>query len=98
MSRGPATDDASRGRSPDRTRLRVSDRNSGTVSLRKQIASYLGLVPSEDSSGERRRLGHISKQGTLCCGSRWWTPRKSRRAPTRNGAAGFFTWRCAFVW
>jgi len=29
----------------------------------KQIASYLGLVPEEDSSGERRRLGHISKQG-----------------------------------
>jgi len=29
----------------------------------KQIASYLGLVPAEDSSGERRRLGHISKQG-----------------------------------
>jgi transposase len=29
----------------------------------KQIASYLGLVPSEESSGQRRRLGHISKQG-----------------------------------
>ena len=29
----------------------------------KQIANYLGLVPSEDSSGDRRRLGHISKQG-----------------------------------
>ena len=29
----------------------------------KQIASYVGLVPSEDSSGDRRRLGHISKQG-----------------------------------
>jgi transposase len=29
----------------------------------KQIAAYLGLVPAEDSSGERRRLGHISKQG-----------------------------------
>jgi transposase len=29
----------------------------------KQIASYLGLVPSEESSGERRRLGHITKQG-----------------------------------
>src|SRR2546423_6651375 len=29
----------------------------------KRIASYLGLVPSEDSSGDRRRLGHISKQG-----------------------------------
>ena len=29
----------------------------------KQIACYLGLVPLEDSSGERRRLGHITKQG-----------------------------------
>ena len=29
----------------------------------KQIASYIGLVPSEESSGDRRRLGHISKQG-----------------------------------
>src|SRR5262250_805989 len=29
----------------------------------KQIAAYLGLVPEEDSSGESRRLGHISKQG-----------------------------------
>jgi transposase len=29
----------------------------------KQIASYVGLVPAEESSGDRRRLGHISKQG-----------------------------------
>jgi len=29
----------------------------------KQIASYVGLVPEEKSSGNRRRLGHISKQG-----------------------------------
>src|SRR6266849_2500660 len=29
----------------------------------KQIACYLGLVPLEDSSGDRRRLGHITKQG-----------------------------------
>ena len=29
----------------------------------KQIASYLGLVPLEESSGNRRRLGHITKQG-----------------------------------
>jgi transposase len=29
----------------------------------KQVASYVGLVPSEASSGDRRRLGHISKQG-----------------------------------
>src|ERR1700692_926962 len=30
----------------------------------KQIASYRGLVPLEDSSGNRRRLGHITKQGS----------------------------------
>jgi transposase len=30
----------------------------------KQIAAYLGLVPLEDSSGNRRRLGHITKQGS----------------------------------
>ena len=29
----------------------------------KQIASYLGLIPREDSSGGHQRLGHISKQG-----------------------------------
>ena len=29
----------------------------------KQLASYLGLIPCEDSSGGRQRLGHISKQG-----------------------------------
>jgi transposase len=29
----------------------------------KQVASYLGLIPAEDSSGGRQRLGHLSKQG-----------------------------------
>ena len=29
----------------------------------RQLVSYLGLNPSEDSSGERRRLDLISKQG-----------------------------------
>ena len=29
----------------------------------KQVASYLGLIPSEKSSSNRRRLGSISKQG-----------------------------------
>lgn len=29
----------------------------------KQVASYLGLIPREDSSGDHQRLGHISKQG-----------------------------------
>jgi transposase len=30
----------------------------------RQLASYLGLIPSEDSSAKRRRLGAISKQGS----------------------------------
>jgi transposase len=29
----------------------------------KQVGSYLGLIPAEESSGEKRRLGKISKQG-----------------------------------
>jgi transposase len=29
----------------------------------KQVGSYLGLIPAEDSSSDKRRLGHISKQG-----------------------------------
>ena len=30
----------------------------------RQVASYVGLVPSEHSSGGQQRLGHISKQGS----------------------------------
>jgi transposase len=29
----------------------------------KQVASYLGLIPAEESSSDKRRLGHIGKQG-----------------------------------
>jgi transposase len=29
----------------------------------KQVASYLGLIPAEESSADKRRLGHVSKQG-----------------------------------
>jgi transposase len=30
---------------------------------RRQVSSYLGLCPSENSSGARHRQGHISKNG-----------------------------------
>jgi transposase len=30
----------------------------------KQIGSYIGLIPSEDSSAGHQRLGHITKQGS----------------------------------
>ena len=29
----------------------------------KQIGAYVGMIPSEDSSAHKQRLGHISKQG-----------------------------------
>jgi transposase len=29
----------------------------------RQIGNYVGMIPSEDSSGGKQRLGHISKQG-----------------------------------
>jgi transposase len=29
----------------------------------KQVGSYLGLIPAEESSGSKRRLGQVSKQG-----------------------------------
>ena len=29
----------------------------------KQVSNYVGLIPSEDSTGGRQRLGHITKQG-----------------------------------
>jgi transposase len=41
----------------------------------KQVASYLGLIPREYSSGGRQRLGSISKQG-VSCACCWWKPRR----------------------
>ncbi len=35
----------------------------GRFASSKQVASYLGLIPAENSSGGRQRLGHLSKQG-----------------------------------
>jgi transposase len=57
----------------------------------KQVASYLGLVPLEDSSGNRRRLGHITKQEIRCCVFCWWKRPRSRYAACQNGAASMRT-------
>ena len=49
--------------------LCADHRESRSFRLWQADAAYLGLVPEEESSGERRRSGHISKQGNslLCC-------------------------------
>jgi transposase len=35
----------------------------GRFDSSKRVASYLGLIPAEGSSGGRQRLGHLTKQG-----------------------------------
>jgi hypothetical protein len=62
MSGSAAVENPPWSRATDRTGVRADYRESRSVSV-WQIASYLGLVPLEDSSGNRRRLGHITKQG-----------------------------------
>ncbi len=63
MFRGPAADDASGVGPLTALAFVLVIGTAERFRCGKQIASYLGLVPSEDSSGDRRRLGHISKQG-----------------------------------
>ena len=46
----------------------------------KQLTSYLGLVPSEHSSGSKRHLGAITKQGNCFYASCWWKRRRPQCA------------------
>src|SRR5438094_6424592 len=62
MPGSKTADDASRGACVDCTCIHSHHRRR--FGCGKQVASYLGLVPLEDSSGDRRRLGHITKQGS----------------------------------
>ena len=55
--------------------------------------SYLGLVPSEDSSGERRRHGAITKTGTrharrLLVEAAWHYRRRARQRPRAHAPPG----------
>jgi transposase len=59
----------------------------------KQVASYLGLVPLEKSSGNRRRLGHITKQGNSLLRFLLRRP-KSLYGNCQNGAASISICSC----
>jgi hypothetical protein len=63
VSGGTAADDSSGSGCDYQSGVGSHIGKSETVSLRQQVGSYLGLIPAEDSSGRRQRLGHISKQG-----------------------------------
>jgi transposase len=63
VSGGATLEDASRGGSTDGIAFVLIIGKADRFQCGKQIACYLGLVPLEKSSGNQRRLGHITKQG-----------------------------------
>jgi transposase len=62
-SRRPAADDPSRGPVISLA-FGLTIGSIQRFARSRELVSYLGLNPSENSSGERRRLGGISKQGS----------------------------------
>jgi transposase len=56
----------------------------------KKVASYLGLIPSEESSADKRRLGHISKQGNTLL--RWSLVEAASQAQQHDAS-----WRRRYV-
>ncbi len=58
----------------------------------KALASYVGMIPSEYSSGKRQRLGALTKQGNP------WRRRDSRRPTSRRrGSSGFGSGSCCAI-
>jgi transposase len=54
----------------------------------KALASYVGLIPSEYSSGDRQRLGKLTKQGNPCLRFLWCEA--AIHAVRRDAALGRF--------
>jgi transposase len=50
----------------------------------KQLASYAGMIPAENSSGGRQRLGGLSKRGNPLLRSLWCEAGSMRYAGTRS--------------
>jgi transposase len=59
----------------------------------KQIGTYVGMIPCEEASARKQRLGHFSKQGSSLASCCWKQPRR-RHGSTRTGGVGTCTWRC----
>jgi len=58
----------------------------------KQIASYVGLVPSEESSGDSPPTGTHQQAGQFTAALfGWWKRHKLQCAATRSGAASSST-------
>ena len=61
---GAAAEDPSGSRSADGAGYGADAGRGEPVCSARAGGEYLGLVPSEYSSGGKQRLGHISKQGS----------------------------------
>jgi len=60
----------------------------------RQVASYLGLIPAEHSSGGKQWLwGTSASRAMLCCAACWWERRTWRCAGSRSGGASTCVWR-----
>ncbi len=60
----------------------------------KQIGTYVGMIPSEDSSARKQRLGHISKQGNSLLRFLLVEAAQAAAQAMRSGDVGTLTWRC----
>jgi transposase len=60
----------------------------------KQIGSYVGFIPCEDSSAGRHRLGHISKQGNTLLRFLLVEAAQGPCVAIRTGDVGTSAWRC----
>jgi len=81
--RGPAVGDASGGGPLTAMAFVLIIGRAERFQCGKQIGCYLGLVPLEDSSGERDGWDISRNKATLCCVSCWWKRRKLRCAAIR---------------
>jgi Transposase IS116/IS110/IS902 family len=63
----------------------------------KQIGSYLGLIPCEDSGADRQRLGTSPSRAVLCCATSWQRQPRLPFVGTPAGAAASCIWRCVAI-
>ena len=52
----------------------------------KQIGTYVGMIPCEESSARKQRWGHISR-AVRCCASCWWRRHKLRTGSDQDEAS-----------
>jgi len=60
----------------------------------KQIGTYVGMIPSEDSVLASNSWGTSVSKATPCCDSCWWRQPRRQHEAIRIGDVGTFTWRC----